>query len=75
MGINKNTLILSSCRATHVGLVGVLGVVLVLFHFAGTLAVEDAPNYGDSAIVQLTHQCVLDQVLLVLVALSHHVTS
>ena len=59
------------------GLVGVLGVVLVLSHFAGTLAVEVALKYGDSAIVQLTHQCVLDQVLLVLVsvALSHHVTS
>ena len=57
------------------GLVGVLGVVLVLFHFAGILAVEDALNYGDGAAVKLTHQCVLDQVLLVLVALSHHVTS
>ena len=57
------------------GLVGVLGIVLVLFHFAGTLVVEDALNYGDSAIVKFTHQCVLDQVLLVSAALSHHVTS
>ena len=57
------------------GLVGVLGVVLGPFHFAGTLAVEDALNYGDGAVVQLTHQCVLDQVLLVSVGLSHHVTS
>ena len=30
------------------GLVGVLGVVWVLFHFAGTLVVEDVPNCGDS---------------------------
>ena len=66
---------LSSCRTTHVDLVGVLSSVGMLSHFTGTLPVEDALNYGDSAIVQLTHQCVLDQALLVLVALSHHVTS
>ena len=58
------------------GLVGVLSSVGMLSHFAGTLPVEDALNYGDSAVVlQLTHQCVLDQALLVSVGLSHHVTS
>ena len=77
--LNGNSVVkvcfLSSCRATHVDLVGVLSSVGMFYHFAGTLVVEDVPNYGDGAIVQLTHQCVLDQVLLVLVALSHHVTS
>ena len=58
------------------GLIGALSAIGMPFQLAGTWVVVDVPNCGESAVVQWTRQCVLDQVqsqALKLVALSHHV--
>ena len=59
------------------GLIGVLGTVGMPFQLAGTWVVVHVPSCGENVVVQLTHQCVLDQVrpqALKLVALFQHMT-